>query len=158
VQRILLVAGTAAPVAPGSTVAVQATLEATRGSDTYSVPRAPVSFAITASSGHGAKVDPDRAVSGDTGVAIVTLRTGDAPGDTVLRATSGTAAAELQLHASGAPVKPASDSNGRGALPTSAGRRPLVIAGLAAFIVTVAVALLASWRVDRTRRARQSET
>src|SRR5205807_8751657 len=129
-----------------------------RGSATYSVPRAPVSFAITASSGHGAKVDPDRAVRGDTGVAIVTVRTGDAPGDTVLRATSGTAAAELQLHASGATVKPASDSNGRGALPSSAGRRPLVIAGLAAFIVTVAVALLASWRVDRIRRARQSET
>jgi hypothetical protein len=150
------VAATAAPVAPGSTVAVQATLEATRGSDTYSVPHAAVTFVLSASAGHGARVDPDRSISGDTGVAIVSVRTGDQPGDTVVRATSGTAAAELQLHASGAPVNTASDRNGRGAqLPNSAGRRPLVIAGLAAFIVTVAVALLASWRVDRLRRARR---
>lgn len=98
VQRIVIVPAASGPIAPGDTVEVQATLEAQRGTEIFAVPHVPVSFALVAASGSGATVSPARVSSGDTGVALMRVRTGDLPGDTVVSATSGTASAQLALH------------------------------------------------------------
>lgn len=98
VQRIVIVPAASGPIAPGDTVEVQATLEAQRGTEIFAVPHVPVSFALVAASGGGAAVSPARVSSGDTGVALMRVRTGDLPGDTVVSATSGAASAQLALH------------------------------------------------------------
>lgn len=116
VQRIVLVPAAAGPIAPGDTVEVQATLEAQRGTDIFAVPHVPVVFALVSASGGGASLTPSRVDSGDTGVALVRVRTGDVPGDTVVSATSGTASAQLALHsdvrATGAAVHVNSPATG----------------------------------------------
>ncbi len=98
VQRIVMVPAASGPIAPGDTVEVQATLEAQRGTEIFAVPHVPVTFALVSASGSGAAVSPTRVSSGDTGVALMRVRTGDLPGDTVVSATSGTASAQLALH------------------------------------------------------------
>jgi hypothetical protein len=99
VQRIVMVPAVSGPIAPGDTVEVQATLEAQRGTDIFAVPHVPVTFTIVAAHGNGATVAPARVSSGESGVAMARVRTGDLPGDTVVSATSGTASAQLALHA-----------------------------------------------------------
>ncbi len=143
VQTIQLALASSAPPAPGSEVLVQATLEAQRGSDTYAVPHATVSFSITSAPGSGAAVDPAQADSGDTGVVVVTVRTGDQPGDTVVHAVSGNAATDISLHAEArstpsptphpttAPVAVTSGNN------SGKGSRPLLVAGLASLLAAM---------------------
>jgi hypothetical protein len=98
VQRIVMVPAAPGPIAPGDTVEVQATLEAQRGTDIFAVPHVPVTFALVTASGNGAALIPARVSSGDSGVALVRVRTGDLAGDTVVSATSGMASAQLGLH------------------------------------------------------------
>jgi hypothetical protein len=98
VQRIVMVPAVSGPIAPGDTVEVQAILEAQRGTEIYAVPHVPVTFAIVSGPGYGGEVTPARVSSGDTGVAVTRVRTGDRAGDTVVSATSGAASAQLTLH------------------------------------------------------------
>jgi hypothetical protein len=138
-------------IAPGDTVEVQATLEAQRGTDIFAVPRVPVAFAIVAASGDGATVIPARVSSGDTGVTLVRVRTGDLAGDTVVSATSGTASAQLALHtdlpmsaaARVAPPDTAGGSSGWG------GGHRLAWAGVLAAAGIVGAAVLGLTRRER---------
>jgi hypothetical protein len=98
VQRIVLVPAADGLIAPGDSVVVQATPEAQRGTDIYAVPHVPVVFSLLSSAGTGAAVVPSQTVSGDSGVAVVTVRTGDLPGDTVISASAGPASSQLPLH------------------------------------------------------------
>jgi hypothetical protein len=134
VQRIVMVPAAPGPIAPGDTVEVQATLEAQRGTDIFAVPDMPVVFTLVAASGGGAAVIPARVSSGDSGVALVRVRTADLAGDTVVSATSGTASAQLVLHtdlpvSAGARVAPPGTA---GASSGSGGGHRLVWAGVLA--------------------------
>lgn len=106
VQSILLQLASDPPSKPGGKALLQATLEAQRGSDTYSVPHAVVRFTVVSESGAGADVVPAETDSGDTGVVIATVYTGDRPGDTVVLAESGSAAADITVHARAAGATP----------------------------------------------------
>jgi hypothetical protein len=139
VQTVLLQLASAPPDHPGGSVLVQCTLEAQRGADTYAVPHAPTTFTITSETGSGASVDPSSTDSGDTGVVVATVKTGDLPGDAVVHAESGTATADLRIHAdavvvgsphpgiSPVPLPPVKNSVTRG----------YVIAGLSGLIVAL---------------------
>jgi hypothetical protein len=139
-----MVPAVSGPIAPGDTVEVQAILEAQRGTDIYAVPHVPVTFAIVSEPGAGSAVTPARVNSGDTGVAVARVRTGDRAGDTVVSATSGTASAQLTLHtdlaATGAsarvtPPATSGDSSGSG------GRRAALVGALAALGILGALSL-----------------
>jgi hypothetical protein len=145
VQTIVLSPATAGPVPAGSTVAVQASMEAKRGADLYSVPHAAATFSIISSSGQGARVTPSTGTADDTGTLVVNVVTGDQPGDTVVGATSGGASAQVILHSTADTTLSASSS---GVVAGSGGgssgvQRPLLIAGLAAVTAAVIVGLLA---------------
>jgi hypothetical protein len=139
VQTIVLQLASSPPDHPGAAVLVQCTLEAQRGADTYAVPHAPISFSIISETGSGARVDPSSTDSGDTGVVVATVKTGDKPGDTVVHAESGNATADLRIHAdavvltsphpgiSPVPLPPVQNSTTKG----------FVIAGLSALIVAL---------------------
>ena len=144
VQRIVMVPAVSGPIAPGDTVEVQAILEAQRGTDIYAVPHVPVTFALVSVAGAGGAVSPTRVSSGDSGVAIARVRTGDRPGDTVVTATSGTASAQLTLHtdlaAAGAAARvtaPATSGGESG----SGGRRAALVGALAALGILGALSL-----------------
>jgi hypothetical protein len=144
VQRIVLVPAAPGPIAPGDTVEVQATLEAQRGTDIFAVPHVPVTFALVAASGNGAAVIPARVSSGDSGVALVRVRTADMAGDTVVSATSGTASAQLALHtdlplSAAASVAPPGTA---GASPGSGGGHRLVWVGVLAVTGVLGAAVL----------------
>jgi hypothetical protein len=98
VQRIVLVPAADGLITPGDSVVVQATPEAQRGTDIYAVPHVPVVFSVVSAAGRGATVVPSIAGSGESGVAVVTVRTGDLPGDTVISASAGSASSQLTLH------------------------------------------------------------
>jgi len=144
VEKIQLDIASRMPVQPGGEVLVQVTLEAQRDTDTYAVPQAPVTFSIAAQSGQGAFVDPESTDSGDTGVVVVKVQTGDQPGDTVLHATAGNAAGNLTIPSdpptptptaqrnSSPPVAVNPDTNTKG--PS----RPLLVASLAALLAAMA--------------------
>jgi hypothetical protein len=145
VQRIVMVPAVSGPIAPGDTVEVQATLEAQRGTDIFAVPHVPVTFTIVAARGNGAAVTPARGTSGESGVAMARVRTGDLPGDTVISATSGTASAQLALHAdlpvTGAAAHlapPATSGDGSG---SSGGHRVALVGLLAALGILGAAGL-----------------
>jgi hypothetical protein len=144
VQRIVMVPAVSGPIAPGDTVEVQAILEAQRGTDIYAVPHVPVAFAIVSAVGGGGAVTPAKASSGDTGVAVARVRTGDRPGDTVVSATSGAASAQLTLHtdvaATGASARVAAPATSGGE-SGSGGHRVALIGLLAALGVLGALAL-----------------
>jgi hypothetical protein len=140
VQTISLQLASAPPSKPGATVLVQATLEARRGADTYAVPHASVSFSIVWSAGRGANAVPAQLDSGDTGVVVVDVVTGDRPGDTVVRAVSGNASADLTVHADAQSVAPPAPSTTP--VRTTPGTntpasRGLLVAGLAGLIVAL---------------------
>lgn len=97
VQQVELSPATTSPVSPGSAVAVQAILEAKRGTELFSVPHAAVAFAIVSASGLGATVVPANGTTDDAGTIVVTVLLGDLPGETVVGATSGSASAQLPL-------------------------------------------------------------
>ncbi len=141
VQSILLQIASDPPSTPGGSALVQATLEAQRGADTYSVPHATVSFTVTAQSGSGANVVPAEADSGDTGVVLVTVFTGDRPGDTVVHAVSGSASADLTVHVAGpSPTPTPAGSGAVAAGPVKNGpsdTHGYLVAALAALIVAV---------------------
>jgi hypothetical protein len=131
-------------IAPGDTVEMQATLEAQRGIDIFAVPRVPVTFAIVAASGSGAAVTPAGMSSGDTGVVLVRVRTGDMTGDTVVSATSGTASAQLALHTdlparAAAPIASPGTAGARGGV--GGGHRLAWVGVLAAAAILCAAAL-----------------
>jgi hypothetical protein len=155
VQRIVMVPAASGPIAPGDRVVVQATLEAQRGTDIFAVPHLPVGFAIVSAPGGGASVLPDRSSSGDSGVALTTVRTGDLPGDTVVSATAGTASAQLTLHAeapvsAAARVTPPVSGDSR---PASAGRHGFAVAAL-----LVAAGFAAALILGVMRRPRREGT
>ena len=151
VQTVLLIPSTTDAVAPGSEVAVQVTCEAKRGTDTYSVPHAPVTAAIDSSSGSGAAVVPETTDSGDTGAVVLTVRTGDRPGDTVLHVTSGSASAMLTLHSavqstSRTSSTAAAGPAATGGTGTSNRTRLLLSAALGAFSAAILAALAVRYR------------
>jgi hypothetical protein len=139
VQNVLLQLASAPPDHPGGEVLVQCTLEAQRGADTYAVPHAPVTFTITSETGSGAGVDPSSTDSGDTGVVVATVKTGDLPGDTVVHAESGAATADLRIHADAVVVASPHPNVSPVPLPpvTNSATRGYVIAGLSALIVAL---------------------
>jgi len=141
VQTIQLDLASAPASHPGGQVLLQATLEAQRGTDTYSVPHADVSFTITSQPGAGAYVDPAKTDSGDTGIAVVTVQTGDAAGDTLVHAVSGSASADFTVHAD-PPSPTPSPEHGAAPLVVStpggnSGSRALVVAGLSALLAAM---------------------
>jgi hypothetical protein len=151
VQRIVMVPAALGPIAPGDTVEVQATLEAQRGTDIFAVPHVPVTFAIVAASGDGAALIPARVSSGDSGVALMRVRTGDLAGDTVVSATSGTASAQLALHTD-LPVSAAAHvatPDTTGARSGSGGGHRLAWAGVLAAAGILGVAVLGLARRQR---------
>lgn len=141
VQSILLQVASDPPSRPGGSALVQATLEAQRGSDTYAVPHATVDFSVTSQPGRGANVIPAELDSGDTGVVLVTVYTGDRPGDTVVHAQSGGAGADITVHVGG-PAATATPTPGH---PVAAGTgkngpsdtRGYLVAALASLVVAV---------------------
>ncbi|HXA28784.1 MAG TPA: hypothetical protein VN193_08550 [Candidatus Angelobacter sp.] len=141
VQSISLQVASARPARPGGTTLVQGTLEAQRGADTYSVPHANVVLTIASAPGHGANVIPAELDSGDTGVVLVTVVTGDQPGDTVIHAVSGNASADVTVHTDAVAAATATPSN----LPVAVApggnsrsdTRGYLIASLAALIVAL---------------------
>jgi hypothetical protein len=143
VQTIGLALASAPPPRPGAQVLVEATLEAQRDTDTYAVPHATVSFSIGSTSGVGAFVDPVQTDSGDTGVVVITVQTGDEPGDTVVHAVSGNATADFTVHADPAQPSPTPTPKHHSAAPVgvntgsnNSGRR-LMVAGLAALLAAM---------------------
>ena len=141
VQSILLQLASDLPSRPGGSALVQGTLEAQRGSDTYAVPHATVTFTVTAQAGHGANVVPAEVDSGDTGVVLVTVYTGDRPGDTVVHAQSGDAAADITVHTdAAAATATATPGHAVAAGPGKNGpsdMRGYLVAALAALVVAV---------------------
>ena len=145
VQTIELAVASAAASHPGDAVLVQATLEAQRDADTYSVPGATISFSITSSAGDDASVDPATATSSDTGIVVVTVQTGSQPGDTVVHAQSGNASADITVHADPAstptpkpkPKHASAPPAGTSGSGSSTGRR-LLVGGLAALLAAMA--------------------
>lgn len=149
VQRIVLVPAAPGPIAPGDTVEVQATLEAQRGTEIYAVPHVPVTFALLSSPGGGSSLTPARVTSDDTGVALVRVRTGDLPGDTVVSASSATASAQLGLHTEVRATGAAADvtAPASGTEPSAGGHTLVWIAGLLLAGVLGAAALsLGRWK------------
>jgi len=146
VQTVNLALASAAPAHPGDEVLVQATLEAQRGTDTYAVPGATISFSITSQAGNGASVDPSQADSGDTGVVVVTVQTGDSPGDTVLHAVSGDASADITVHSdpqpTPSPMAKPTHAAGAGVIGPSSpsNARRLLVAGLASLLAAMVAA------------------
>jgi hypothetical protein len=128
---------------PGGEVLVQATTEAQRGTDTYAVPHAGITFSIASQPGAGAFVDPAQADSGDTGVAVVTVQTSDQPGDTVVHAVSGSASTDFTVHADPPTPSPVPQRTPKPAVVGVAGTgsgggpRPLMVAGLSALLAAV---------------------
>jgi hypothetical protein len=160
VERIVLVPSAVGPIAPGDRVVVQATLEAQRGTDIYAVPHVAVAFALLSAPGAGASLSSSRVDSGDSGVAEVTVRTGDLPGDTVISAAAGSAGSELGLHTvahgSGPPAALATPLTGAPRPVSGAGDHlatavVLVVAGSAGTIVLAAVLVGMSRRSPRKR-------
>jgi hypothetical protein len=156
VQKIQLDLASEPATGPGGQVLLQATLEAQRDTDTYSVPNAPVTFAITSQPGVGAFVDPDRTESGDTGVVVVTVQTSDTPGDTVVHAVSGNASADFTVHADPATPSPTAAPTRDTAPPVVAASgpnprtpRPLLVASLAALIGAMVGGYLAALILGR---------
>jgi hypothetical protein len=146
----------AAPSHPGAQVLLQATLEAQRDTDTYAVPHATVTFTITSQPGAGAFVDPPSQDSGDTGVVVVTVQTSDTPGDTVVHATAGNAAADITIHADPAVSTPTPSPKPHhavtigstdGSSPT--GSRRLLVASLAALLAAMVGGYLAALVLGR---------
>jgi hypothetical protein len=152
VQRIVMVPAAPGRIAPGDTVEVQATLEAQRGTDIFAVPHVPVVFTLVAASGSGATVIPAQVSSGDSGVALVRVRTADLAGDTVVSATSGTASAQLALHTDlplSAAARVAPPDTG-GASPGSGGGHRLAWAGVLAAAGVLGAAALGLARRQRS--------
>jgi|HubBroStandDraft_6_1064221.scaffolds.fasta_scaffold38052_3 hypothetical protein len=152
VQRIVMVPAAPGRIAPGDTVEVQATLEAQRGTDIFAVPHVPVVFTLVAASGGGATVIPAQVSSGDSGVALVRVRTADLAGDTVVSATSGTASAQLALHTDlplSAAARVAPPDTG-GASPGSGGGHRLAWAGVLAAAGVLGAAALGLARRQRS--------
>lgn len=152
VQSIVLTASDGDVAAPGSTVVVEVTCEATRGTDVYSVPHVPLSFTVT---GSGAGVDPGSGDSGDLGAVLVTVRTATS-GDTVLTASAGAVSGSLTIHPGATPAStPRSQGGGAGTVPPGSGGvgigRVLVATGL----VLLAGGGLLALRMRRGRRARR---
>jgi hypothetical protein len=152
VQSILLQLASDPPSKPGGSALVQGTLEAQRDSDTYAVPHATVTFTVTSQPGSGADVVPAELDSGDTGVVLVTVHTGDRPGDTVVHAEAGAATADITVHTdAGAvasptprhPVAAGSVKNG----PSDT--RAYLVAALAALVVAVIAGYLAAMVLGR---------
>ena len=145
VQRIVMVPAVSGPIAPGDTVEVQAILEAQRGTDIFAVPHVPVAFAIVSSSGGGGAVTPAKASSGDTGVAIARVRTGDRPGDTVVSAPAGTASAQRTLHtdipATGASARVTGPATSGGDTGSGGGHHVALIGLLVALGILGAISL-----------------
>jgi hypothetical protein len=139
VQTINLQIASAPPDHAGATVLLQATLEAQRGADTYAVPHASVVFTIISETGSGAEVTPQTADSGDTGVVVVTVTTGDKPGDTVVHAIAGAATADLRVHVDAQTVGPAKPTTKPVPAPpvSNSSARPWLVAGLAGLIVAL---------------------
>jgi hypothetical protein len=144
VQGINLQLAGAPPSRPGGSTLVQATLEAQRGADTYSVPHAKVVLTIASAPGGGANVIPAELDSGDTGVVLITVFTGDRPGDTVVHAVSGSASADVTVHTDAAAAASASGGAAAGAAVsappgtnTRSDSRGYLIAALAALIVAL---------------------
>jgi hypothetical protein len=141
VQSILLQLASNPPGRPGGSALLQATLEAQRGSDTYAVPHATVTFSITSQPGGGADVVPAELDSGDTGVVLVTVYTGSKPGDTVVHAQSGDASADITVHTDPAAATPTPTP--RPTVAAGPGKngpsdmRGYLVAALAALIVAV---------------------
>ncbi|HEY0409131.1 MAG TPA: hypothetical protein VGE42_02580, partial [Candidatus Dormibacteraeota bacterium] len=129
-----------------------ATLEAQRGTDIFAVPHVPVIFSLVAASGNGAAVIPAQVSSGDSGVALVRVRTADLAGDTVVSATSGTASAQLALHTD-LPLRAAArvtPPDTTGASSGSAGGHRLAWAGL----LVAAAGVLGAAALGLARRRR----
>ncbi len=149
-QRIVLIPAISGPVVPGDTVEVQATLETQRGTEIFAVPHAPVSFTLLSAPGGGAAVSPARVSSGDTGVAVARVRTGDLAGDTVIAAASGTATAQLSVHTD-VPVSAAAQVTPPltpGTAAPSGGHR-LAVAALVAALACACVLVVALVRRPR---------
>jgi hypothetical protein len=154
VQSINLQVASAPPSHPGGSALVQGTLEAQRGTDTYSVPHAGVVLTIASSPGHGANVIPAELDSGDTGVILVTVVTGDRAGDTVVHAQSGSAGADVTVHTDAAaaasahstapPVAAGTGGNSRGS-----DSRGYLISALAALIVALVAGYIAALALGR---------
>jgi hypothetical protein len=154
VQTIGLDLASTAPSHPGAQVLLQATLEAQRDTDTYAVPHATVTFSITSSPGAGAFVDPAQTDSGDTGVVVITVQTGDQPGDTVVHAVSGNAAADFTVHADPAHPTPSPTPRHQSIAPVAANTgsndsRRLMVAGLAALLAAMAGGYVAALVLGR---------
>lgn len=139
----MLTPATQAAVAPASTVLVEVTCEAKKGSDTYSVLHVPVTLAV---SGTGASVTPTSGDSGDTGAFQATVVTTSVSGaDTVLTATVGSVTSQLTLHSSATPAPAAGTSTpavvAAVGAPTQGGgddhTRAVVIAIAAATVLSV---------------------
>jgi hypothetical protein len=152
VQSITLQLASAPPSHPGGSALLQGTLQAQRGSDTYSVPHAVVRLTVSSSSGKGAVVIPAELDSGDTGVVLVTVFTGDRPGDTVVHATSGNATADVTVHtAASSPATPTAAA----AVPAIPGTnrpsdtRSYLVAALAALVVALIAGYIAALVLGR---------
>jgi hypothetical protein len=108
------------------------------------VPHAKVVLTIASAPGGGANVIPAELDSGDTGVVLITVFTGDRPGDTVVHAVSGSASADVTVHTDAAASASASAGAGAGAAVsgppgtnTRSDSRGYLIAALAALIVAL---------------------
>jgi len=143
VQTVQLDLASEPAARPGAEVLVQATTEAQRGTDTYAVPHAAITFSIASQPGAGAFVDPTQADGGDTGVVVVTVQTSDQPGDTVVHAVSGGAAADFTVHADPPTPSPRPQRTPKPAVlgvagtGSGGGPRPLMVAGLSALLAAV---------------------
>lgn len=150
VQDITMALASDQPSHPGAEVLIEATLEAQRGTDTYAVPHATVTFSISAQPGAGAFVDPPQLDSGDTGVVVVTVQTGDQPGDTVVHAVAGSAAADYTVHSDPATPTPTAIPARHATTPVGASgggnsqARRLLVASLAALLAAMGGATAAA--------------
>jgi hypothetical protein len=111
VQSVLLVPAGGDTVRTGVSVLVEATCTAKRGTDTYAVPNAKVTFAVTGPAGSAPTVNPATADSGDTGVATASVDVGGTPGDVQVSATSGGATGQLTLHVTGDAITPSASAS-----------------------------------------------
>lgn len=154
VQDVAMDLASEPPLRPGAEVLVQATLEAQRGTDTYAVPHAGIAFSITSQSGVGAFVDPATTDSGDTGVVVVTVQTGDQPGDTVVHAVAGNAQADFTVHSDPATPRPRATATPHAGAAvgatngTNSGRR-LLVSSLAALLAAMTGSYVAALVLGR---------
>jgi len=153
VQSISLLLASAPPSHPGGDALIQATLEAQRGADTYSVPHAHVAFLIAAQSGTGADVIPAQTESDDTGVVLATVVTGSRPGDTIVRAISGNASADIRIAAGATPSPtPQSTRQAVAAGPVKNGpsdSHGYLVAALAALVTALIAGYVAAMALGR---------